>query len=66
MQLLAVQRLYLAQLRQLDLQFFEQPVAQLIHLPLILAQQQAPEAGIGAFGWHRRRARERVEPAYIP
>ena len=62
--LLAVQRLYLAQLRQLDLQFFERPVEQLIHLLLLLARP-APEAGIGAFARHRRRARRRVEPAHL-
>ena len=49
-QLLAIQRLYLSQIRQLDLQLFERALEQLIHLPLILAP-----AGAGS-GYRRIRS----------
>ena len=64
MQLLAVQRLYLAQVRQLDPEFVEGAMEQLLHLRLIPAQP-ALEAGIGVFARHRLRAVERVEPAQV-
>ena len=63
-QLLAVQRLYLAQIRQLDPEFVEGAVEHLIDLPLLLAHLVL-KAGVGEFAGHRRRARERVEPAQV-
>ena len=63
-QLLAVQCLYVAQIRQLDPEFVEGAVEYLIDLPLMLAHLML-KAGIGGFTGHRRSARERVEPAQV-